>query len=451
MGNTASVVPDDNEANQRAVSATAQARADNNVVVTSHQNLPSATTTAPRFFGLVGAQGHNGGTKQNARVNGDNNSFGTFSPSRSSSYAKASQEAFHVDRTEAGNRQPIERQPVSLEEHAKGSTARKDHVSVVEIAGKESNSATVAPRVDGVSIGSLGKARDGSAEHPIHRPGEITVPASSDRGGGAARSRTIKASTDRRESGSQVNSLPATKASHEKEDPMMNADSAEGPVDMIDSDCQGGGAVHSRRQIDEQGNSGSKKRSLPSGIGSDDAHDQNSNSSDTNMTSAGDAVAAGKHRHHRRRHHHRRRRKDSNSAMDVGRGDEEHADAASEHLGQRDKLKLLLEFIPYFGTGNPSRDNMVRSILSAADPQELAGDRDEYENTLLILACQYRCMGLVPIILARGDGAIDVNAVNSAGACALHFACYKDSICVETTEFLLERGAQPEVVENTYG
>ncbi|CAM9142680.1 unnamed protein product, partial [Sphacelaria rigidula] len=155
-------------------------------------------------------------------------------------------------------------------------------------------------------------------------------------------------------------------------------------------------------------------------------------------------------RHHRHRRGHRNRSKGVKEAS-AGSEDDDQADGASDALGQADKLKLLLEFIPYFGTGDTSGDNVVRSILSAADPQELAGDRDEYENTLLILACQYRCKGLVPIILARGGGAIDVNAVNSSGACALHFTCYNDSICVETTILLLERGAQPEVVEKTYG
>lgn len=116
-----------------------------------------------------------------------------------------------------------------------------------------------------------------------------------------------------------------------------------------------------------------------------------------------------------------------------------------------EKLPLLLEFIPYFGTGDMVRDSMVRSILGSADPEELAGNCDEYGNTLLILACQHRCRGLVPLILARGEHATDVNAVNSAGACALHFACYKDSICVESAILLLEHGAKPEMVENTYG
>lgn len=162
-------------------------------------------------------------------------------------------------------------------------------------------------------------------------------------------------------------------------------------------------------------------------------------------------------RHRRHRHHHHHTHKSNTRRTSTGKTEEkdqedevELSDATSE-LGTKDKLKVLLEFIPYYGLGDTSRDNMVRSILSAADPGELAGECDEYDNTLLIRACQYKCRGLVPIILARGEGAIDVNAVNAAGACALHFACYKDSICVESAVLLLERGAKPEVVENTYG
>lgn len=95
-------------------------------------------------------------------------------------------------------------------------------------------------------------------------------------------------------------------------------------------------------------------------------------------------------------------------------------------------------------------ETKVRSILSAADAEELVG-RDDYGNTLLILACQYRHKALVPLILARSGGALDLDAVNSEGACALHFACYKDSVCAETAFLLLERGATPEVIENTHG
>lgn len=188
--------------------------------------------------------------------------------------------------------------------------------------------------------------------------------------------------------------------------------------------------------------SGAKRSHHQTDVG-DSAADQLNVPSQTTSTTKD--ASSGKRRHHR--HHHRHRKQGDISVNGDGA---DGSDAAAD-MEQEDKLKLLLEFIPYFGLGDATRDSMVRSILSAADAEELAGDRDEYDNTLLILACQYRCKGLVPLILAKGGGVIDVNAVNSAGACALHFACYKDSICSETAILLLERGAKPEVVENTYG
>lgn len=233
-------------------------------------------------------------------------------------------------------------------------------------------------------------------------------------------------------------------------------------------------------------NGGAKKRALPQGEAGDDDGDRqlqpapidsssrredvrpnaglSTAAADSSTASAAASSSKGR-RHHHRHHRSRNNRTKHGGAQaatynnaeeeeegEVGGGGGGGSDAASSDPGQQeDKLKLLLEFIPYFGLGDVTRDNMVRSILSVADAQELAGDRDEYDNTLLILACQYRCRGLVPLILARGEGAIDVDAVNSAGACALHFACYKDSICSETVLLLLERGANPEVVENTYG
>lgn len=162
----------------------------------------------------------------------------------------------------------------------------------------------------------------------------------------------------------------------------------------------------------------------------------------------------------RHRHQHNRRlgkQQAGTSSFRGGNGDiepcDDGSDGGSDTEGQNDdKLRLLLDFIPYFGLGDATHDNMVRSILSAADEEELARNRDQYGNTLLILSCQYRCKGLVPLILSKSSGgAIDLDAVNSEGACALHFACYKDSICAETAMMLLERGAKPEVVENIHG
>lgn len=281
----------------------------------------------------------------------------------------------------------------------------------------------------------------------------VRVSENGDDGPGEGASATCddRATSDKPESESRKLSLPASGRMDKDHAPetcagSLTNSSPKGEM-ANEKDIIDGSAVQSTVQNSTTQNESRKKRSLPDDGGSDEHRQPKS---DMNNMTAANTVQTGKRHHHRhrRRHHHRTK---SSKEMSVGGGDQADAASDAEVLGQEDKLKLLLEFIPYFGTGDTSRDNMVRSILSAADPQELAGDRDEYENTLLILACQYRCKGLVPIILARGEGAIDVNAVNSSGACALHFACYKDSICVETTVLLLERGARSEVIENVYG
>lgn len=198
---------------------------------------------------------------------------------------------------------------------------------------------------------------------------------------------------------------------------------------------------------------GSETKTANTVDGGDDGEGRGGMSGDSTRKSSGDEVHTERH-HRRHRHHHRRKhRKSSQESVEADGADRIAVVASLGGVKKEDKMKLLREFIPYFETGDEAGDSMVRSILSTADAQELAADRvgDEFGNTLLILACQYRCTGLVPLILAKGDGVVDVNAVNSAGACALHFACYKYSLCSETVVLLLARGASPEVVEKTYG
>ncbi|CAM9709129.1 unnamed protein product [Pylaiella littoralis] len=191
------------------------------------------------------------------------------------------------------------------------------------------------------------------------------------------------------------------------------------------------------------GGSTRRKRSHPNTEGGE-INNNNDNNTGTGGESNGHDRKHQHHQHRRHRHRHRHGPKSTSGTNDNNTASD--TDGAQDE----DKLKLLIEFIPYVGLGDAARDNMVRSILCAADAEELVGT-DDYGNTLLILACQYRRKALVPLILARSGGAIDLDAVNSEGACALHFACYKDSICVETAFLLLERGAKPEVVENTHG
>jgi len=110
-------------------------------------------------------------------------------------------------------------------------------------------------------------------------------------------------------------------------------------------------------------------------------------------------------------------------------------------------VEILLQFIPYYGQGDPSNDSIVRATLNGLSIDDI-DSKDEYGNTLLLLACQYHCEDLVRIMLSKGA---DPNAINSSGACGLHFACYKESASLTIARALLQNGANPEVCELTYG
>jgi ankyrin repeat protein len=110
-------------------------------------------------------------------------------------------------------------------------------------------------------------------------------------------------------------------------------------------------------------------------------------------------------------------------------------------------LDILFQFIPYYGQGDPSNDSIVRSTLSGLAVEDI-DKKDEYGNTLLLVACQYRCEDLARIILNKGA---DPNALNSSGACCLHFTCYRESASRSLAKILLQNGANPEVAETSYG
>ncbi|CAM9360347.1 unnamed protein product, partial [Ectocarpus fasciculatus] len=110
-------------------------------------------------------------------------------------------------------------------------------------------------------------------------------------------------------------------------------------------------------------------------------------------------------------------------------------------------LDILFQFIPYYGQGDPANDSIVRSTLSGLAVEDI-DNKDEYGNTLLLVACQYRCEDLSRIILNKGA---DPNSLNSSGACSLHFTCYRESASRSLAKVLLQNGANPEVAEFTYG
>jgi len=120
---------------------------------------------------------------------------------------------------------------------------------------------------------------------------------------------------------------------------------------------------------------------------------------------------------------------------------------AQEEGGDLNPVELLFQFIPYYGQGDDANDSIVRGTLAGLPMQEV-DTKDEYGNTLLLLACQYSCEDLVRIMLKKGA---NPNALNSSGACCLHFSCYKESASKAVAKALLANGATPEMKETTYG
>lgn len=127
----------------------------------------------------------------------------------------------------------------------------------------------------------------------------------------------------------------------------------------------------------------------------------------------------------------------------TNREDEEEDDGLA-HLEPKD---ILFQFIPFYGQGDTSTDSIVRATLSGLSVEEI-DSRDEFGNTLLLLACQCRCEDLARIMVNKGA---DCNAVNTSGASCLHFACYRDSASKLIAKLLLKNGANPDVAERTYG
>ena len=110
-------------------------------------------------------------------------------------------------------------------------------------------------------------------------------------------------------------------------------------------------------------------------------------------------------------------------------------------------LAILLQFIPYYGQGDPANDSTVRSALSVMSVEEI-DSKDSYGNTLLLLACQYHAEDLAKIMLNKGA---NPSALNSGGSSCLHFVCYKETSSYTVAKALLNNGANPEVQEHTTG
>lgn len=110
-------------------------------------------------------------------------------------------------------------------------------------------------------------------------------------------------------------------------------------------------------------------------------------------------------------------------------------------------VEVIQQLLPYYGQGNSSNDSNLRAALSGLSIEDI-DSKDLYGNTLLILACCYRCDDLVRIMLSKGA---DPSAVNNSGTCCLHFACHKESSSIAIAKALLSNGADPDVHEMQYG
>lgn len=107
-------------------------------------------------------------------------------------------------------------------------------------------------------------------------------------------------------------------------------------------------------------------------------HSDNKNDSKNQFEEGGNTVTSTAHdtsgtksrKHHHRRRRHRHGSKDT-GGTNYNNGDTWDADGG----GQEDKFKLLVEFIPYVGLGDATRDNMVRCFRTASVAFEIRGPR----------------------------------------------------------------------------
>jgi hypothetical protein len=176
------------------------------------------------------------------------------------------------------------------------------------------------------------------------------------------------------------------------------------------------------------------------------SHDGGSANRETKVITKEKAAAAQsiKPKEHVKEHSKERKNSTGTEGQDGGDYSDDGSGGSESDV---EPIDVLLQFIPYYGQGDPANDSIVRSTLSALSVEDI-DSQDEYGNTLLLLACQYRCEDLVRIMLNKGA---DANAVNSSGACCLHFACYRESASIGVAKILLKSGANPDVAESTFG
>ena len=119
----------------------------------------------------------------------------------------------------------------------------------------------------------------------------------------------------------------------------------------------------------------------------------------------------------------------------------------TEHLANSEHTaNLLFEMMPLCDSWDQvTEDKLVDAIGNEGFH---ANARDEFGNTLLLVASQYHLHSIINALLMANA---DVNAQNSMGVCALHLACYKDTMDVGLCDQFLTAGANPNLVEVGYG
>ena len=128
-------------------------------------------------------------------------------------------------------------------------------------------------------------------------------------------------------------------------------------------------------------------------------------------------------------------------------GDSPRSVDAQEHLVKLNTTETLFKIFPYVGVGDEHTDNIVMGILNSRAFH--VETRDEFGNTLLLIATQHRNEALVRMLLDHCKSRCD--AQNSTGAAALHFSCAAGTFSLSITRALLEAGAPTITVESTYG
>ena len=107
-----------------------------------------------------------------------------------------------------------------------------------------------------------------------------------------------------------------------------------------------------------------------------------------------------------------------------------------------DTTTWAFELIPFYDEKDYDTVENLRQVVATIH----IDSRDDFGNTMLMMAVHHNKIGLVKWAITQGA---DVNAVNFAGVCALHICCHESSVSHELVEELLDNGASTEIPDAT--